>query len=145
MNEAMKGLPRHTRRELLDKEARRRKSGNWGEWEALPLNSGIPGTTGWCRQVRHAVKNAVFSVLVRPLESGGVHLAVSSLSGVRPTWHEMQRIKDDILGFSATAVEIYPPRSQVVDAADVFHLWSGVELPADWSIFEGQKKSEAAA
>lgn len=65
----------------------------------------------------------VFSVLDRMDFSGARHLAVASLSGIRPTWHEMQRIKNEIAGPDATAIEVYPPESEVVDEADMFHLW----------------------
>ena len=51
------------------------------------------------------------------------HLGVSSLSGIRPTFHEMQRIKNDLAGQDATAIEVYPPQHQMVDEADMFHLW----------------------
>lgn len=51
------------------------------------------------------------------------HLAVSSLSGIRPTWHEMQRIKDDLAGPDTTAIEVYPPQREIVDGADMFHIW----------------------
>lgn len=83
---------------------------------------------GWLAEVDHVRKNRVFSVLVRNVH-GAVHLAVSSLSGDRPTWHEMQRIKDEIAGEAATGVEVYPPRPKVVDGADMFHLWIVPPLP----------------
>ena len=51
------------------------------------------------------------------------HLAVSSLSGIRPTWPEMQRIKNELVGSDATAIEVYPPERDVIDQADMFHLW----------------------
>lgn len=35
----------------------------------------------------------------------------------------MQRIQDEIAGPERTAVEIYPPRRDIVDGADMFHLW----------------------
>ncbi len=35
----------------------------------------------------------------------------------------MQRIKDEIAGYDATAIEVYPPKSEVVDEADMFHIW----------------------
>ena len=35
----------------------------------------------------------------------------------------MQRIKDEIAGQDATAVEVYPPHSEIVDQADMYHLW----------------------
>lgn len=70
-----------------------------------------------------AHRNKVFSVLDRQAEVGVRHLAASSPSGQRPTWPEMQRIKDELAGPEATAFEVYPPRDQVIDEADMFHIW----------------------
>jgi hypothetical protein len=100
----------------------------WGAWEILEYPDGVLSGRGWLRDVRQVRKNKVFAVLVRPHERG-VHLAVSSPSGIRPTWWEMQRIKNEILGEEATAVEVYPPNSEVVDEADMFHIWSIDPLP----------------
>ena len=55
--------------------------------------------------------------------SGARHLAISSLSGIRPTWPEAQRMKNELAGDDATAVEVYPPQGEVVDQADMYHLW----------------------
>jgi hypothetical protein len=107
---------------LLARERKRRKSGDWGEWETLTFMPGQVGR-GWAAFVTTAHRNKVFSVLDRPAEAGVRHLAVSSLSGQRPTWPEMQRIKDELAGVDATAIEVYPPRDQVVDGADMFHIW----------------------
>lgn len=136
-NRLVDHLPRQQRRSLLAAEARARVSGDWGPWEVRDLPNGVPVCSRriWAAGVRRAYKNKVFSVLWRPLPNG-VHLSVSSLSGDRPSWHEMQRIKNELLGADATAVEIYPPLEQVVDDADAFHLWS-VELPPSYTIFEG--------
>jgi hypothetical protein len=43
-------------------------------------------------------------------------------------WHDLQRIKNEILGPEARAVEVYPPRSELVDDANLYHLWA---WPAD--------------
>ena len=131
-NPAVMEVPRFERRRLLAAEASCRKSGEWGEWETIDFPDGGFSGCGWLRDVRQVRKNRVFCVLIRP-HHHGVHLAVSSLSGVRPGWREMQRIKDDILGSEATAVEVYPPSSQVVDEADMFHIW-GVD-PLPFSLF----------
>ena len=120
-NPVLLAAPRSIRRSKLRDEARLRASGYWGPWQHIPLPNGAPGD-GWCREVRAVHRNAVFAVLDRPV--GLVrHLAVSSLSGVRPSWWEMQRIKNELAGEAATAVEVYPPQSEVVDGADVFHIW----------------------
>lgn len=122
-NPAIHGRPRHERRVLLDTERRLRKSGKWPAWERFELPNGVPGGDGWCRDVRHAVKNGVFAVLIRPAPGGVTHLGISSLSQDRPTWWEAMRIKNDLFGESATAVEVYPPMDNVVDGADMYHLW----------------------
>lgn len=122
-NSAMHGLSKRDRRRLLDLEARRRKSGAWGGWETITFPPGTSGTAGWAAEVTKVHRNRVFSVLDRIDFSGARHLAIASLSGIRPTWHEMQRIKDEIAGANATAVEVYPPRAEIVDGADMYHLW----------------------
>lgn len=35
----------------------------------------------------------------------------------------MQRIKNDLAGEDATAIEVYPPQADVIDQADMFHIW----------------------
>jgi hypothetical protein len=35
----------------------------------------------------------------------------------------MQRIKNEIAGPGCTAVEVYPPAAEVVDGANMFHMW----------------------
>jgi hypothetical protein len=115
-------LPRSQRRQLLEAEARARKSGAWGEWERVSFPRGSAGNR-WAAEFDTAHRNRVFAVLERALPDGGRHLMISSLSGVRPTWWETQRIKNEIAGADTTAVEIYPPQAEVVDDADAYHLW----------------------
>ncbi|MFG1364707.1 DUF7694 domain-containing protein [Xanthobacter versatilis] len=128
MNALFEHLPRRERRATISDEARRRRSGDWGSWEKLHLPEGVPGGRGWTREVRAACRNGVFSVLVREVDNGDgncvIHLAITSLSQTRPTWWEAQRIKNEICGPEATAIEVYPPQSEVVDGADMYHLWA---------------------
>lgn len=115
-------VSRSERRLLLRSEEQRRKSGEWGEWETLTFRPGSAGD-GWAADFTTAHRNRVFSVLDRTLPSGIRHLAITSLSQLRPSWWEMQRIKNEIAGDDHTAVEIYPPQGEVVDGADMFHIW----------------------
>jgi len=125
---------RSERRKLLSNEKKNRSSGYWGSWETVNLPNGVPCGSGWASDVRLVSKNNVFAVLIRPLGGKLFHLAITSLSGRRPTWHEMQRIKNDLCGESAIGIEIYPSQDSVVDEADVFHLWVGAKLPVEFSI-----------
>lgn len=115
-------VPRNERRRLLDNERRRRKSGDWGEWERLSFARGSAGP-GWASEFMDAFRNQVFSVLWRVLPDQTEHFAISSLTQERPTWREMQRIKDELAGHDKTGVEVYPPHAEIVDQADMYHLW----------------------
>jgi hypothetical protein len=121
-HDVLESCSRQERRFLLKREERARKTGEWGEWEKITFPRGTVGS-GWSRDFDTAHRNLVFSVLDRTLPSGVRHLAVSSLSQERPTWWEMQRIKNELAGPTLTAVEVYPPQTQVVDGADMFHIW----------------------
>lgn len=115
-------LPRNERRLLLRREEKARQAGVWKPWEHLPIPPGSVGR-GWAAEFNTAHKNDVFCVLERLMPDGTKHLMISSLSEDRPSWHEAQRIKNEIAGPDATAVEIYPPHAEVVDDANAYHLW----------------------
>lgn len=122
------------RKRLLQRERRLRRLGEWGEWERVENPHRFK--SGWLGEVDHARRNRVFSVLVRDAGSA-IHLGISSLSGDRPTWHEMQRIKNELAGPDLTAVEVYPPAEEVVDEAEMFHLWV-LPVPLPFSLYRGR-------
>ena len=39
------------------------------------------------------------------------------------SWPDLQRIKDELVGTQALAVEVFPARSHMVDEANLYHLW----------------------
>jgi hypothetical protein len=125
-NPAIAHLRSKERAQVIINETRRRRAGDWGDWEPVSRAECLQimgGMTGWLRDIRGAYRNAVFSVLERLDVTGVIHIGVASLSGIRPTWYEMQRIKNELFGLELTAVEIYPPNSEVVDGSDMFHMW----------------------
>lgn len=121
-NAAAQHLSRNERRVAFDKERRFRRSGQWPAWSLRQFPPGSAGP-GWAAEFTRAHINDVFCVLDRTLPDGVRHLMISSLTGERPTWWEAQRIKNELAGESATAIEVYPPQAEVVDDADAYHLW----------------------
>ena len=121
MNPVLAEITRRERRGLLAVEARLRRSGEWGEWNTLRIIP--PRDFGGLGIFSTVHRNRVFAVLDRMDFSAARHLAISSLSGIRPTWPEAQRMKNELAGDDATAVEVYPPQGEVVDQADMYHLW----------------------
>jgi hypothetical protein len=48
------------------------------------------------------------------------------------SWADMQRIKNELVGPERVAVEVFPPVSQLIDNANIAHLWvmpDGFSLP----------------
>lgn len=135
-NPALSMIPKKERETLIARERKLRRTGQWGEWERLENPHRLK--PGWLGEVDHVRRNRVFAVLVRDVRFA-VHLAVSSLTGDRPTWHEMQRIKSDLAGPNATGIEVYPPDAEIIDAADMFHIWIVSDLP--FSLFDDRHKT----
>lgn len=61
------------------------------------------------------------------------HLAIRRHDGKADIpWTDKQRIKDDLLGAERVAIEVYPARSELMDSANMYHLWvlpDGFALP----------------
>lgn len=102
-------------------------NGNWGEWRIDHLPHGIPGGSGWCRDIRFAWANNLYAVLVRPFIADNgekvSHVAIRTASSLEPPWRDMQRIKNELFGKESVAVSVMPPESQLVDDADMYHMW----------------------
>lgn len=70
--------------------------------------------------------NDLYQVQVRPFDNAGLlHLNIRRRDGAHDIrdWRHFQRIKNEILGPEAEAVELYPAESRLVDTSNKFHLW----------------------
>lgn len=117
----------------------------WGPWEWRPQVTdprnrqrragearGIHPPEGLTR----ACLNHVYSVMFfeKPSAWGLIdHLMIRRHDeGTYVPWADKQRIKDELLGPDRVAVEVYPVRADLVDDANIYHLWvlpAGFELP----------------
>jgi hypothetical protein len=73
-------------------------------------------------------ENNRYQVVLRRREGGPfgpcVHLTIRSADGsARHDWRDFQRIKNELVGEEAEAVELYPAESRLVDTANHYHLW----------------------
>lgn len=124
----------------------KRRSGNPARWE--PLEIGPAANTGSTIGMaaafhatggeRHwygyrtsqrataclAFVNRLYNGFALVFEDGSMHLTFkrNDRAAVRD-WRHFQAIKNEVAGPEREAVEIFPPESQLVDAANEYHLW----------------------
>ncbi len=116
--------------------ARTAKPGDWGDWERRTFAPDQVRNTVMARMLC-AYVNRVYSVQVYEceVEELGIvtHLALRRHDTLMPrAWSDLQRIKDELVGPERVAVEVFPKRTQLVDVANMAHLWvfpEGYELP----------------
>jgi hypothetical protein len=54
----------------------------------------------------------------------GVRLMIRRLDGKNVhCWCDLQYCKDQIVGEERSAIEVFPPKSEIVDNANIYHLW----------------------
>ena len=113
-----------------------RKPEIWGEWI---------DRTWLIHMVRHPISRItlayglssnryVVQISDEPTEIGLVtHLWINRCDGEREIpWRDKQRIKRELVGPDRTAIEVFPRDCDLVDQADMYHLWvlpEGMGLP----------------
>lgn len=103
----------------------------WGAWEDKSHLLKFHPDPAMTR----AYGNLVISVQVSEAETewGTVtHLWVRRHDGRPLHWKHMQRIKNELVGEERTAVEVYPAQADLVDVANMYHLYvlpEGYQLP----------------
>lgn len=99
----------------------------WSAWEVRVIRRGgcAAPNERWCDENyvnnRYSVQTSLFCD-----EDGDemLHLWVRRHDDVMPnSWSDLQRIKDEIAGPERVAVQVYPARSDLVDSANMAHLW----------------------
>lgn len=110
---------------------------DWGVWGEARLSDEDLARIPEMFRHEQIFKNNLFQVNIRRLfvEDLGdmLHLSIKRIDREAfHDWRVFQRIKNELVGPSFEAVEIYPPESYLVDSANQYHLWvlpEGVLLP----------------
>jgi hypothetical protein len=107
----------------------KRKKKNWDQvpwtpFQEAALRTDVPEKA----RPHHIFVNSVYQVSVWYEHSdvfGDVaHLSIKTHDKqARHDWRDMQRIKNELCGEEAEAVELYPAESRVVDTANQYHLF----------------------
>lgn len=118
-------------------ERRRQERGHklLSGWTQHPAPKETGYGDGWTRELDRCYRSprGKFVVMTREIETewGWVtHATISSHQ--QPTWSEKQWIKNELFGRETQAIEVFPKESELVDEADMYHLWilpPGFEIP----------------
>ncbi len=123
----------------MNRAERRRISRDIGKqtpWveQISPKKSGVKNK-GWFSELDKAWSNGKYVVMARNIQTewGAVtHACIRNAASTDIPWREKQRIKNELFGTERFAFEVFPPKSQLVDEANMYHLWIfplGVPLP----------------
>jgi hypothetical protein len=96
----------------------------WTPFEEAAVNTSVPEHA----RPHHVFVNSIYQVSVwyeRSDVFGDIaHLSIKTHDKqARHDWRELQRIKNELCGEEAEAVELYPAESRVVDTANQYHLF----------------------
>lgn len=100
----------------------------------VPVPRGDIAPERWCRWCYVNNRYSVQLSLVDTEVGEVTHLWIRAHDGSMPrSWSDMQRIKNDLGGGpERVAVEVFPPASELIDSANMAHLWvypAGFTLP----------------
>lgn len=80
-------------------------------------------------------QNGNYVVMTREVQTEWgtvIHACVRNAASTDIPWAEKQRIINELFGEESVAVEVFPKESELVDAANMYHLWilpKDMELP----------------
>lgn len=127
---------RRARRAQRSVIQRTHSTGKWGPWRELPIPDGFRAKYPACSECSRFMVNGIYSVQVYELETdwGQIDHLLIRRHDEQPErrWAAMQRIKNELGGPDRVAIEVYPAQGDLVDQANLYHLWvlpTGFSLP----------------
>lgn len=105
-------------------------------WIEKPSPKSMRKGSGWFGQMnRSYTYNGEYAAITREINTEWgrvIHCAFRNKNGTEISWKEKQWLKDSLFGEDRVAIEVFPPKDRLVDAANMYHIWifeKGFELP----------------
>lgn len=105
------------------------------KWIGKPSPKSLRRGTGWFGELDKVWVDGEYAVMSRPLQTewGEVtHACIRNVDNTDIPWAEKQRIKNELFGVDRIAVEVFPAETQLVDEANMYHIWilpEGFKMP----------------
>lgn len=81
---------------------------------------------GWFGELNRAYSDGKYAVMTREVETEWgkvIHACIINTENTDIPWSEKQRIKNELFGKESTAIEVFPSDSELVDEANMYHIW----------------------
>ena len=105
-------------------------------WIEKPSPKSMRTGDGWFGQMdKSYTYNGEYAAITREINTEWgkiIHCAFRNKAGTEITWKEKQWLKDTLFGEDRVAIEVFPQKDRLVDAANMYHIWvfeKGFELP----------------
>jgi hypothetical protein len=95
-------------------------------WIGKPSPKSMNKGTGWFGELDSAYSDGEYAVMTRKVETEWgevIHACIRNVDNTDIPWAEKQRIKNELLGEEHIAIEVFPKISELVDQANMYHLW----------------------
>lgn len=90
----------------------------------LEIQQDIVGTIDCFKNDTYTVSRTHKALKCNPITKSIIHLVISRNDN-QPihSWPDFQTIKNVLVGPEHTGIEVFPPESQLTDAANCYHIW----------------------
>lgn len=103
-----------------------KKEGRTSKWERRPSPKELNKGSGWFGEIDRVWVNDKYCVMARTIQTewGRVdHACIRNAGSTDIPWREKQKIKNELWGKDYTAIEVFPKEIELVDEANMYHLW----------------------
>ena len=106
------------------------------KWIEKPSPKSMRTGTGWFGEMNKIyIYNREYAAMTREVNTEWgkvIHCAFRNKDGTDITWREKQWLKNSLFGENRVAIEVFPAKDRLVNAANMYHIWvfeEGFELP----------------
>ena len=109
-------------------------------WIEKPSPKSMRQGNGWFGQMNRCyVYNKQYCAMTREIETEWgkvIHCCFRNLAGCDIPWAEKQWLKDSLFGEDRVAIEVFPAKDRLVDAANMYHIWA-FKISFIWTYWHG--------
>lgn len=104
-------------------------------WIGKPSPKSMHMGRGWFGELNKTFTDGEYAVMSRTIQTEwGLmdHVCIRNKDNTDISWLHKQTIKNELYGEERTAIEVFPAVSDLVDEANMYHLWilpKGMKLP----------------